>query len=307
MFRPIISAVTFSLLLTATGSTQEVPALTPTELERAGIAAPTVASRANTNSSADTLVSKLLDETVFTSLDDDAAEIGTVQDLVVTPGIGISAVVIGVGGFLGIGAKTVAVQFAQLQWPERADGTHRWVLETTPEALLAAPAFIWADSEEVTGEPALTSAQEQDQLLEGDPNITTVDPTLTTDQPERQIENADVDSPVLTDFDGTSLTDEEMFGIAVYGINDQQFGTIGDVLRNTDGSLDAVIVDVGGFLGLGAKPVAVGYENLTFSADTSANRYLFLNTTRDQLEAHPTYDPATYHADRAGQRMIITP
>ena len=38
----------------------------------------------------------------------------------------------------------------------REDGSRRWVLQTTAEALSAAPAFIWSESEAVTGEPALT-------------------------------------------------------------------------------------------------------------------------------------------------------
>lgn len=72
-------------------------------------------------------------------------------------------------------------------------------------------------------------------------------------------------------------------------------------------SFDAVIVDVGGFLGLGAKPVAVGFDNLAFSADTFGNRYLFINASREELEAQTAYDPATYEAERETQRMVITP
>ncbi|MNY75956.1 hypothetical protein D3C86_2153880 [compost metagenome] len=68
-----------------------------------------------------------------------------------------------------------------------------------------------------------------------------------------------------------------------------------------------MIVDVGGFLGLGAKPVAVGYDNLIFSTDTLGNRYLFLNASREQLENQPAYDPTTYNAEREAQRMVITP
>ncbi len=304
--RRLISLSLVSLLLAAPGYAQETLPNTPTELERSGITPPPIMSRGYASTPADTLVTKLLDKTVFTGIGDDAEEIGTIHDLVVTPNTGISAAVISVGGFLGIGAKDVAVDFAQLQWLERADGTHRWVLATTAEDLTAAPAFIWADSEETTGEPALTTAEEEQQMVDGDPNAAPIDPALTTDQPERQDETS-LDRAGFSSFDGTTLTAQEMTGIAVYGLNDQQIGTIGDVLTNPDGSFDAVIVDVGGFLGLGAKPVAVGYENLTFSADTTGNRYLFLNTPREQLESQPAYDPATYEADRTNQRMIVTP
>jgi hypothetical protein len=96
-----------------------------------------------------------------------------------------------------------------------------------------------------------------------------------------------------------------MKGIAVYGVNDEQIGTIGDFVLNAEGKVDAVIVDVGGFLGLGRKPVAVGFDNLNFSADDNNNRYLFINATKDQLEAQPEFNRDTYTAERNTQRMMV--
>ena len=306
--RRLIALSTLPLLLVPTAWAQDAaPAAPSSELARTGIVAPTVLSRGYVVTDADTLITKLVGKTVFTSSADDADQIGTIVDLVVTPGVGISAVVIGVGGFLGIGTKDVAVDFAQLQWSQASDGTHRWVLATTAEALQAAPAFIWADSEETTGEPALSPAEEEEQLVDGNPNVTAIDPAMTTDQPEREDPGVALDRTGLSDFDAAGLTSEQMVGIGVYGIDDQQIGTISTVLANADGSIDAIIVDVGGFLGLGAKPVAVAYDNLTFSTDTQDNHYLFINATREQLESQPAYDPDTYAQDSARQRMVFTP
>lgn len=281
--------------------------ITSTQLEQSGLTPPTVLSEGYQSGGTDTLVTMLLGQQVYSSIADDAEEIGTINDMVVTSGEGLSAVVIGVGGFLGVGSKDVAVAFNQLEWAEREDGSRRWVLDATAETLSAAPAFIWGDSEEATGEPALTPEQEEQQLVEGDPNAAPVDPSLTTDQPEAQTSADPLDRSAFSEFDESGLSAEELRGIGVYGINDELIGTIGDVLINQDGSFDAVIVDVGGFLGLGAKPVAVGFDNLAFSADTFGNRYLFLNTAREQLETQPQYDPQTYAAERATQRMVITP
>lgn len=309
MLRPILTASALTLLL-ASATLAQTPAVmpaAPTELEQSGLTPPTVLSQGYSTGGEDVLVTQLIGQAVFSSINDDADEIGTITDMVVTSGLGITAVVVNVGGFLGIGEKSVAVDFAQLTWSAREDGSRRWVLETTAETLTDAPAFIWADSEETTGEPALTTQEEEDQLVDGDPNAAPVDPALTTDQPNRTQITTPVDRTGFTDFDETSLTADDLRGIGVYGINDEQIGTIGDILTNQDGSFDAVIVDVGGFLGLGAKPVAVGFENLAFSADTFGARYLFLNTNREQLETQPAYDPATYAAERDTQRMVITP
>lgn len=306
MLRPIITASALAMLLAAPALGQAAVSA-PSELEQSGLTPPTVLSQGYATGGEDVLVTQLLGQTVFGSLDNAAEEIGTITNMVVTSGLGITAVVISVGGFLGVGEKDVAVDFAQLSWLRRDDGSRRWVLETTVASLSEAPAFIWADSELVTGEPALTPQQEEDQLVQFDPNAAPIDPALTTDQPGRQTISTPVDRSGFTEFDEMGLSAADLRGIGVYGINDEQIGTIGDIVINPDGSFDAVIVDVGGFLGLGAKPVAVAFDNLSFSSDTFGNRYLFLNSSREQLETQPAYDPASYDADRAAQRMVITP
>jgi len=313
--RNLVSVSILTLLLASPAFAQAeaqapVPAPAPTtstQLEQSGLTPPTVTSQGYSTSGQDVLVTKLLGEAVYSSAADDAEEIGIITDMVVTSGQGISAVVLSVGGFLGVGEKDVAVDFAQLTWAEREDGSRRWVLETTAETLTDAPAFIWGDSEETTGRPALTPEEEEQQLVDGDPNAVPIDPALTTDQPERTTINTPVDRTGFTDFDEQGLSAEDLRGIGVYGLNDEQIGTIGDIVTNPDGSFDAVIVDVGGFLGLGAKPVAVAFDNLSFSADTFGNRYLFINASREQLEEQVEYDPMTYDADRAAQRMVILP
>jgi sporulation protein YlmC with PRC-barrel domain len=253
------------------------------------------------------LATKFLGQKVYEDINDNAREIGTINDMVVTPGLGISAVVIGVGGFLGVGEKNVAIDFDQLQYLERTDGTRRWVLSTTADELRQAPAFIWQDSEEATGTPPISRQQQQEQLVDGNPNATPIDPKLTSDQPERPIIATPTSRAGMSDVDRSSLTADQLVGIPVYGINDEQIGTISDVVLTPQGNSDAVIVDVGGFLGIGAKPVAIGFENLTFSTDTGGTRYLFLNTSREQLETQTTYDPATYQSQRDQQRLVITP
>lgn len=308
MRHALLALPAFVLLLAAPVLAQQAaPApAAPSELEQSGLTPPTVLSEGYSTRGEDTLVTRLLGQKVYSSTADDAEEIGTINDMVVTSGQGISAVVIGVGGFLGVGTKDVAIDFSQLEWAQREDGSRRWVLETTTEALSAAPAFIWADSEEANG-PAMTPAEEQAQMVPGDPNAAPADPNATTDQPDRQVITTPVDRATLTNLDGKGLTADELRGTGVYGIDDEPIGSISDVVLTPDGAVDALIVDVGGFLGLGAKPVAVGFDNLAFSSDTRGSRYLFINASREQLEAQTAYDPATYQDDRANQRMVITP
>jgi hypothetical protein len=66
--------------------------------------------------------------------------IGTVSDLVVGPDARIAAAVIGVGSFLGIGEKEVAVPFASMQIVRRDNDWHL-VIEGTRDALSNAPTY----------------------------------------------------------------------------------------------------------------------------------------------------------------------
>lgn len=61
----------------------------------------------------------------------------------------------------------------------------------------------------------------------------------------------------------------ELMGKNVYGPNNEDIGEIGDVLLNKDGRVVGVIVDVGGFLGLGETHVAVPMHALQIQ-DTSS-------------------------------------
>lgn len=68
-------------------------------------------------------------------------KIGDINDLILGADGKISSAVIGVGGFLGLGEKLVAVEFSDLQLNRDADGTMHVTVDSTKEALETAPEF----------------------------------------------------------------------------------------------------------------------------------------------------------------------
>lgn len=94
----------------------------------------------------DNLATEIMGKQVYSSSAADAEHIGDVNNFVIGDNGQINAVIIGVGGFLGIGVKDVAVNFSELEWVTAEDGTERFVLATTKEALEAAPTFETRDS-----------------------------------------------------------------------------------------------------------------------------------------------------------------
>lgn len=116
-----------------------------------------------------------------------------------------------------------------------------------------------------------------------------------------------MDRSKMTAVDVASMSAQDLIGTRVIGPNDQDVGEVGDVILSADGKVDAVIVDVGGFLGLGEKPVALALDNLKFQRDQNGGLYVWVNFTEDQLKNQPKYDPNTYEQNRDQQRLVSQP
>ena len=69
----------------------------------------------------------------------------------------------------------------------------------------------------------------------------------------------------------------------VYDPSDAKIGEISDVLVSKDGKIDAFIVAVGGFLGVGEKDVAVPFDAVR-ATEKDGKSYLTMNATKDGLQ-----------------------
>ena len=109
----------------------------------------------------------------------------------------------------------------------------------------------------------------------------------------------------MTAVDTAALSADELIGTTVYGADDENVGSISDVILDGD-AVDAVTIDVGGFLGMGAKEVAVDMDNLEFMTDEDGDHYLYTSFTQEQLEAQPEYDAATF-AEQRDEQILVNP
>ena len=94
----------------------------------------------------DQLATKIIGQPVYDGTDANADNLGNISDLVLNGNGDVAAVVIGVGGFLGIGQKQVAVDFSALQLVVAADNTKRFVVQTSKDELTNAPDFKTVDT-----------------------------------------------------------------------------------------------------------------------------------------------------------------
>lgn len=83
------------------------------------------------------------------------------------------------------------------------------------------------------------------------------------------------------------LVPEVLEGATVYGMDNQDVGKVSHL--HGSGPSAQVIVDVGGFLGLGAKPVSVNMGALDFMRDQHGHVHALTLWTRHDLEAMPEH------------------
>jgi sporulation protein YlmC with PRC-barrel domain len=84
------------------------------------------------------LASSIIGQTVFTPANEN---VGEINDLVMNKDDGVVTAIVGVGGFLGMGEKNVAMPMDKLTATKFEDNTLKLVINATREELEAAPAF----------------------------------------------------------------------------------------------------------------------------------------------------------------------
>jgi hypothetical protein len=95
----------------------------------------------------DWLASDLIGESVVNSEDE---SIGTIKDLVTDESGNVVAVLIGTGGFLGIGEKDVAVRFDDLKFSRDEDNDVTAMININQDTLASAPDYETLSDQRVT-------------------------------------------------------------------------------------------------------------------------------------------------------------
>lgn len=80
----------------------------------------------------------------------------------------------------------------------------------------------------------------------------------------------------------------DLIGTDVVTSTDEKLGSISDVIVERDGSIVAAVIDVGGFLGIGAKPVAVSFDSLT-PTPTDNGQKIVVALTKEELNTAPEF------------------
>ena len=76
---------------------------------------------------------------------------------------------------------------------------------------------------------------------------------------------------------------------SVYNMAGERIGDVNDLALDESGKVIAVIIGVGGFLGIGEKEVSMNLTEIKRMVHSDGKTYFTVNATKDQLKAAPDY------------------
>lgn len=189
-------------------------------------------------------------------------------------------------------------------------------------ALLSAPAMAQNTTTEPAGQPPaqvvtpeVTTQPAPAAETAAQPAPTTEAPaqTVTTEPPPATEQTAQV---TTTTMGGQFVEQQEEMDYLASDIMDTQvqnaagedLGAISDIVLSEDGSIKAVVVGIGGFLGIGERDVGMEWDALQVSRDEDGDLMLQLDATREQLEQAPEFRTvADIRAEEQAATMQQTP
>ncbi|TQS73750.1 PRC-barrel domain containing protein [Rhodobacteraceae bacterium] len=280
------------------------------------------------------------------AMKDEWDNIGEVSDVVFGTQGDVEAVLVDVGGFLGIGEKTVAVNLDALQMVPGDDaddynivmkgdratledapaydrsqdaaqaepdaGTPNTATDTSADTATAASigstlsnaaseAADWTEQKADSATSAVSQAADdagawtEEKTAEagsaadkaGEDIAQTANKAKNDASEAMKTEQADAASSSSTDW--SQITPADLSKKTIYGPNDESVGKVSEVLTDESNQIKQVIVNVGGFLGLGAKPVALSPEQMEISQGADGLT-IHIAATQEELEQMPEYE-----------------
>jgi sporulation protein YlmC with PRC-barrel domain len=119
--------------------------------------------------------------------------------------------------------------------------------------------------------------------------LITLASTALNAQPQTTTTQGGQTARILTTLPGNAMTVTHWYKQNVYDPADSKIGEIMDVLVDKEGKIEALIVGVGGFLGMGEKDVAVPFNGVQFQTKDNNKWYPVMNTTKDALKNAPGF------------------
>lgn len=266
-----------------------------------------------------------LDAEAYNGVQEGWEDIGEVNDIILGRDGTVDAVLVDIGGFLGMGERQVAVDMSALKFvQDDATDADDWflvlqsdraTLEGAPEYMMPGAAAMDANDDSAATDAAATDTTAQGTATdEAVADSTTAEGTAgtgnatATELPadgqvagDNGTEAAEATAPAVAS-DGTmtlpegyvaverdTLTAETLTGADVRDATDASIAEVSDLVLTAEGQVTDVVLDVGGFLGIGARSVAIPMDRLTVAQTEGGAVRIWVNLTKEELEALPEH------------------
>jgi len=207
--------------------------------------------------------------------------IGDINEIVLSRDGTVDAVVVGVGGFLGMGEKDVAVKMDSLRFVSDGEDADEYFVVFTSSKAAIEGAPEWQDDDR---RERMMEAREERAAMraEADRDRYRAD-TMALNSLERE---------GYAMVKASDMRASDLIGTRVYGTKDEDVGEVSDIIVNRDKNIREALVDVGGFLGMGEKTVAMPMDDLRImqAADDNDDLRVYVDATQERLENMRAYE-----------------
>jgi hypothetical protein len=248
------------------------PTATPQPAQTAPAASSPAAKPMPSQASADTR--KLIGRNIQNAQNE---TIGEIKSVFIGKDGNVDSVMVGVGGFLGLGEREVRLNWSELNISQNGE---KVTVDLTKDQLKAKPEYKYSNTA-YRGQVFTDAGVWKDNGARTD---TATRSSTTTSQTA-----ANTPARSGGDFNAEgNVSGNALLGANVKNQANETVGEIEEVFVGTDGTIKTVVVSVGGFLGVGSKNVAVKWSDLTVERDGKDLR-VKTNWTKDSLKAMPDY------------------
>ena len=138
-------------------------------------------------------------------------------------------------------------------------------------------------------DPACLKQQNNNTPSQTQGGQTTGQSATTTSGSQQQMSTGELIVPADRLNGAQVMSANDYIGKTVYDQGGNNIGDVNDLIISSDGKIQAVILGVGGFLGIGEKDVAVNTSAIQMVQDGSNSR-LVVQATKEALNNAPSYD-----------------
>jgi len=193
-------------------------------------------------------------------------QIGGIGDVVLTRDGEVRSVVIEAGGSLDLEDKEIELKMDQMTFVEDTDDKGQFfVVYTGDRDKLKKQGEFDREKAEREGTSSF-----QASMQDGDRKQTQAQGDQMSGEQKQAgasgrksgSEQSGKSDVALSDGEKKGLTAEELKGVGVYSNEEESVGEVSNVLLSEEGKMQALVLDVGGFLGLGEKTVALDFNKL---------------------------------------------